>query len=186
MSADVSGSGIAAGTVGIGLGGSGGDGGDGGEVNLTVRNNVITGVMSSTDSLIGPDGAPTSRTGHNSAGVVAQSLGGGGGNGGFNVTAGVAGSGKVAGSVGIGLGGDGAKGGNSESAVNLDMIGNITTSGDYAGGLIAQSVGGGGGNGGFNVTATINGAGVASGGVAVGLGGLLVVVVMRQAWLPRA
>jgi hypothetical protein len=169
VSVAVSGAGVAAGSVGVGLGGSGGAGGDGGEVDLTVRNNVSTGFV--VTGLKDITGAVTDRTGHYSAGVIAQSVGGGGGNGGFNVTAGIAGSGKVAGGVGIGLGGDGAKGGKSAEKVTLDMEGNITTRGDYAGGLIAQSVGGGGGNGGFNVSAAISGAGVASGQVGVGLGG---------------
>jgi len=170
VSAAVAGAGAGgAGSIGVGLGGSGGDGGDGGGVSLTVRNTVSTGKLGS--DLLDPAGLATNRTGHHSVGVLAQSIGGGGGNGGFNVTAGVAGSGGISGGVGIGLGGDGAKGGRSASPVTLDMRGNISTLGDFASGLIAQSIGGGGGNGGFNVSAAISSASTASGQLSVGMGG---------------
>ena len=147
----MAGGGTGAGAIGVGLGGAGGSGADGGTVDLSVDNNVIT-------------------LGSDSAGVIAQSVGGGGGNGGFNVTVAGAGAGTGAGAVGVGLGGSGAGGGDGKR-VTSTMTGDIGTEGANSAGLVVQSVGGGGGNGGFNVTASISGAGTGSGGASVGLGG---------------
>ncbi|WP_353151899.1 autotransporter outer membrane beta-barrel domain-containing protein [Pollutimonas bauzanensis] len=83
------------------------------------------------------------------AGIVAQSIGGGGGTGGS--------------AMGIaGVGGTGS-GGGSGSTVNLHGLGTVKTSGDYGVGVLAQSVGGGGGNGGDALNF--------SAGVSVGIGG---------------
>ena len=81
--------------------------------------------------------------GERSRGIYAQSVGGGGGNGGFAVQ--VAGGYGVSASIAVGgSGGSGGEGG------TVDINGDVTvrTNGDYSEGIFAQSVGGGGGNGG--------------------------------------
>jgi uncharacterized protein YhjY with autotransporter beta-barrel domain len=112
------------------IGGGGGNGGDSG------------GLVS-----IGGDGSSTSPGGnvtvlnegsiatlHNFAtGMFLQSIGGGGGNGG--------GSGGL-----VSIGGDGGGGGDGGNLLG-DNLGAITTDGDFAQGVFAQSVGGSGGNG---------------------------------------
>ena len=118
--------------VAIALGGSGGAGGDGGTVNVR---------GSATGSL--------TSGGAGSHGIQAQSVGGGGGNGGFAV-AGSAGKGA---SVSFALGGSGAAAGKG-GTVDVDTSNQITTGGQQAHGVFAQSVGGGGGSGGFSIAAS--------------------------------
>ena len=72
-----------------------------------------------------------------STGIFAESVGGGGGRGGS--------SGGF-----ITVGGSGSGGGNAKK-VDVNHSGNITTKGNYAKGIYAHSVGGGGGAGGDNV-----------------------------------
>jgi len=102
----------------VGEAGGGGVGGKAGTVNVT------------TDA-----GASIVTSGHFSSGVVAWSLGGGGGAGGDFV--------DVLG----GAGGNGGQGGDA-GAVTVNQAGHIVTSGDFAYGLDAQSISGGGGAGG--------------------------------------
>ena len=85
--------------------------------------------------------------GFQSNGVEAQSLGGGGGDGGFSVAA--SGGSDFAGSVSVGGFGGGAA---SANAVTVESFGTISTAGDSSNGVLAQSLGGGGGNGGFAVS----------------------------------
>ncbi len=151
VTAGVAAAGAGAGSIGVGLGGNGDTGGNGGVVEGQVAGNVTT-------------------VSEGSGGVVFQSIGGGGGNGGFNVTAGVAGAGAGGGAVTVGLGGDGSGGGIGQSVTGR-VTGTVSTGGADSTAVLAQSVGGGGGNGAFNVSASLAGAGVASGAVSVGLGG---------------
>ncbi|WP_170379825.1 hypothetical protein [Ruegeria atlantica] len=151
VSASLAGAGVGSGAVSVGLGGDGGSGAVGGTVNLTTTNSIVT-------------------AGDRSSGVVAQSIGGGGGNGGFNISGTGAGAGVGSGAVSVGLGGTGDGGGDG-GAVTLTSNGTILTQGDSATAFLAQSIGGGGGNGGFNVSAAVQGSGTAGGGVSVGLGG---------------
>lgn len=87
--------------------------------------------------------------GHESVGIQAQSIGGGGGAAGFamsgsvNLAAGEGSNNALAFSVGGGAGS-----GNHGGAVNIHHLGAIDTSGDGSHGIQAQSIGGGGGNGG--------------------------------------
>lgn len=141
-------------------GGQGGQGGSGGRVQA---DNAATGIVA------------TQGTG--SAGIVAQSIGGGGGNGGivqahdaksFNDILGspadLSGlldkaanwleqapqlkfSKAVNLSVGVTTGGNGGAG-NGASAFDVRNDGAISTAGDHAPGILAQSIGGGGGNAG--------------------------------------
>ena len=139
-----------AGNVGIGLGGAGGSGG--------------------TAKLVTANAGSITTHGAQSTGFIAQSVGGGGGTGGFNVTAGIAISGGVAGNVGIGLGGSGGSGGGGGQVI-AGLIGNVVTLGNQSGGIVAQSLGGGGGSGAFNVTGGLSVSGGAAGTVGVGIGG---------------
>jgi len=104
-------------------GGTGGAGGAGGAVSLTQRGTITT-------------------QGDSAYGVLLQSVGGGGGTGGFtyNVNAFLSSS----------LGGAGGSGGDGGTVIYTGdwASGSIETSGSRAAGLLAQSIGGGGGAGG--------------------------------------
>ncbi len=106
--------------VGVALGGSGGIGAVGGTVNVTLDGDVRT-------------------AGAHSHGVLAQSVGGGGGTGGV-----VAGGAMSAAAVNVTLGGSGGIGGRGGDAT-ISGSGDVTTRGLGAIGVLAQSVGGGGG-----------------------------------------
>ncbi len=151
ISASVALAGAASGAASVGLGGDGGAGGDGGTVTGSVGGDVFT-------------------EGDRSTGVTIQSVGGGGGSGGFNISGSIGASGAASGAVSVGLGGAGDAGG-SGGNVTGTAGGTITTEGDQSSGLVVQSVGGGGGNGGFNVSGSIGAGGTFGGGVSVGLGG---------------
>nr|WP_244435113.1 autotransporter outer membrane beta-barrel domain-containing protein [Methylobacterium sp. B34] len=107
------------------IGGGKGKGNVGGAVTVTNRGAITTG-------------------GSDAHGIEAQSIGGGGGNGGT-----VSGSavGKL--TVGLTLGGQGGSGGSGGDVTVTNAAGGlIATSGDGSHGIVAQSVGGGGGMGG--------------------------------------
>ncbi|MFM5954268.1 MAG: hypothetical protein ACKOPE_08195 [Novosphingobium sp.] len=143
--------GTTGGAISIGLGGSGGSGGSSGTVSADLTGSAIT-------------------TGDRSTAVLAQSVGGGGGSGSFNVSGGIAGGGEGAGSMAIGLGGSGAKAGNATD-VALTIIGRAETGGLQSAGIVAQSVGGGGGNGAFNISGAISAAGTGAPQATFGMGG---------------
>ena len=151
VAAGAAGLGSRAGAVDVSVGGSGGSGGAGGTVNVRI-------------------GAAVETKGHDSVGILIQSVGGGGGNGGFAVATGLAGAGTGAGAISVGLGGSGEHGG-AGGEVNATIDGSVHTRGDRSAGVIAQSIGGGGGNGGFTVSGGLSGAGAGAGSVSVGLGG---------------
>jgi hypothetical protein len=151
IAASASTGGEGAANISVGIGGSGGDGGQAGQVDAHVDTNVTT-------------------WGDGSDGVVVQSIGGGGGNSGLSVSAGASAGGVLAGGINIGVGGSGGLGGNGD-IVNADYLGSLITEGDYATGLLAQSVGGGGGNSGGTIVASLNGAGEGAGSIGIGIGG---------------
>lgn len=132
----------------VSVGGSGGNGGTAGSATAVVI-----------------DGSNVTTHGDNSHAVMAQSVGGGGGNGGFAATASVA----VGLSVSLGVGGSGGGGGsaNAASAFVTTPGAVISTAGSDSHGVFAQSVGGGGGNGGFSVAASAQALGF-SGALSVG------------------
>src|SRR6185369_10603742 len=103
-----------------------------------------------------------------SHGIVAQSVGGGGGSGGFAVS----GSGATFGAASLAFGGDGGNAGVGNT-VSVTSTGTIATYGAQSHGIFAESVGGGGGNGGFAVSASgaVYGALSLSFGGAAGNGG---------------
>ncbi len=121
-------------SVGGGIGGSGGHANDG---NLVTVNN--TGNMQTT----GPD----------AAGILAQSIGGGGGNGGASdvESPNSAKSPSTLPGLFMGVGGGGGSGGNG-GVVEVTNTATILTNGDASFGIEAQSIGGGGGNGGISTT----------------------------------
>ncbi len=148
------------GTLGVGLGGFGGDGGNAGNVSSTVT--------TSADNMI-------VTLGDHSSAVVAESIGGGGGNGGTDITGAVNLTGESGAAIGVGLGGFGGGGGNAGD-VSLNVTGDVLTFGNDSNGLLAQSIGGGGGNGGTNVTGSLDisagsGSGSKSVGASIGVGG---------------
>ena len=107
-------------SVAVAIGGSGGAAGVGGEVDVTNQGNIYT-------------------YGYGSQGIFAQSVGGGGG-------AGSGGSAQSSGNiaVGLGIGGNGG-GAGAGGNINVNNTGTISTWGDDATAIFAQSVGGGGG-----------------------------------------
>ena len=101
------------------------------------------------------NGSDIGTLGGNAHGIYAVSRGGGGGSGGFSISG--------AGSDGIGLavsiGGFAGGGGNASSVNVVNTAERISTAGAYSNAIFAQSVGGGGGNGGFSIAAAGGGAG---------------------------
>ncbi|MGB6102735.1 MAG: autotransporter outer membrane beta-barrel domain-containing protein [Pusillimonas sp.] len=160
----------------VALGGAGGAGGSGGNVTISGTSNVSTsgdsaigvigqsiggggGTAGSASGLFSVGGSVNSSqsndagtvsvavgtvdtTGDGAIGILAQSVGGSGGNGGSagGITA---------------VGGSGTSGG-SGGEVTVDVGTSISTQGKYALGVVAQSIGGGGGNGGKSLAISAN------------------------------
>jgi uncharacterized protein YhjY with autotransporter beta-barrel domain len=117
--------------VAIAVGGHGGDGDTGGDVSVNNYNTIIT-------------------RNSDSHGIYAQSIGGGGGDGGSSFTATIgfgAASGGRTFNGNIAVGGEGGEG-NTGGEVSVFNLAGITTLGDKSDGIHAQSIGGGGGDGG--------------------------------------
>ena len=112
------------------LGGKGGSAGGAGNVFVGANGAIVTHGVSSD-------------------GIIAQSIGGGGGDGGFAISAT---GGATYASVGLAFGGNGGHG-NDAGTVTVFSTANITTTNDLSNGIFAQSIGGGGGNGGFSISA---------------------------------
>jgi hypothetical protein len=108
-------------TGSFGVGGNGGSSGSGGNVAVTSTGSMVT-------------------AGDLSYGVHAQSIGGGGGKGGASTATGATFS-----AFSLSLGGEGGSNGNGATvSVDLSDHALITTAGNDAAGILAQSVGGGG------------------------------------------
>jgi hypothetical protein len=122
-------------TLNLGVGGSGGGGGHAGEVYVR-RGEIAAGTITTY--------------GNNAAGLVAQSVGGGGGNARANLMLSKTDDNDRA--INIGVGGSGADAGDGKR-VDVNHVGDITTQGARSIGLLAQSVGGGGGNATYNLSA---------------------------------
>ncbi|WP_428928934.1 hypothetical protein [Marinibacterium sp. SX1] len=108
--------------------------------------------------------AQVSTLGSQAVGLQAQSIAGGGGAGGLTV----AGALSIV-SVSVAHGADGGTAGTA-GEVDLDNSGAITTAGDNADGILAQSVGGAGGTAGITINGSVD-AGPVSGAVNVSVGG---------------
>ncbi|WP_217677245.1 autotransporter outer membrane beta-barrel domain-containing protein [Falsochrobactrum tianjinense] len=128
------------GAASLGVGGFGSGGGNGGNVTSKVR------VTDARDNI--------TTIGNESIAVMAQSVGGSGGTGGLNVGGSVSLTGQSGAAVSLGVGGFGGAGGDAGS-VDLDVIGTVNTFGDRSTGLMAQSLGGGGGVGGIDISGTL-------------------------------
>lgn len=153
----------------VGVGGTGGVGGTAGVVDVTNTGNIQT-------------------LGHRSFGILAQSIGGGGGTGGSVMSGSSAVGSSLSGGIGLGVlagltfdtgvnvgGGGGTS--SSGNTVNITQSGNIVTTGYGSHGVVAQSIGGGGGvgadgsiaaNTGFTGSASVHGG--VSGGFNLALG----------------
>jgi len=168
--------------VQVSVGGSGGNGGHGADVSFRQNDSgslktILTG---HEDTASRPPTAPPPRApvagvdsflGDQADGVFLQSIGGGGGSGGRAISIAAAGSDKASLAVSVGVGGSGGGGGDAGNvSAILETRNAIRTSGRYAQGLTAQSIGGGGGHGG-NVITVAAAIGEASGSVSVGVGG---------------
>ncbi len=128
--------------AGIGVGGSGSGGGNGGAVCVTDKYAGCDGPSDTGSAAPEADFATLATAGDFAHGIVTQSVGGGGGNGGDFV------GGSVASVVSVQIGGASANGG-AGGAVEVNLSAHLVrTSGNSAKGIIAQSIGGGGGNGG--------------------------------------
>ncbi|MEQ1953989.1 hypothetical protein [Mesorhizobium sp. CN2-181] len=123
-------------SLALDLGGSGGDGGNGGDVSIDSGHIQVA------------------TYGDLSVGILAQSLGGGGGFGaaGYNEDSPFSGDRTLS----INLGGSGGSGGNGHS-VYLAVRPTVVTAGDWAHGVVAQSIGGGGGVAGTTMSTIISG-----------------------------
>ena len=142
-------------SVGGGVAGNGGAAGNGGLV--TVRN---TGSIET--------GGPASE------GIFAQSIGGGGGEGGATIAK----NGSADISAVFAVGGRGGSGGTG-GVLNLMNSGSLTTAGDLSFGIFGQSVGGGGGKGGISggepSAFSVASVSIGGGGGANGQGGQLTI-----------
>src|SRR5690606_22395175 len=98
------------------------------------------------------NGGVIDTSGKGAHGILAQSIGGGGGNGGV-VLSGNLNLTMPVGAPLISIGGKGGDGGDA-GAVNVVNSGSIITRGDGAHGIVAQSIGGGGGNAGVALALT--------------------------------
>lgn len=130
-----------AGTMAMGIlaqsiGGSGGSAGSGGGLAISLGGDADTNPFESNASMVTINASGTiATTGLSAPGVLAQSIGGGGGTGGAS-------QGLVS------IGGSGGKGGSGGEVIGTPKNLTLTTSGDNAHGFVAQSIGGGGGNAG--------------------------------------
>jgi uncharacterized protein YhjY with autotransporter beta-barrel domain len=138
--------------IGISLGGRGGGGGSADEVTVASKGTIVT-------------------FGDAAHGIFAQSVGGGGGSGGASgSTVSDAGTNTaIAVNVTVGVGGSGGVGGNG-GQIRLENQGLIDTSGRAAFGILAQSIGGGGGIGGAHLTGPSGGSNTTV-NLSVGVGG---------------
>ncbi len=119
----------------VSIGGGGGDGNVAGAVTVSNSARITT-------------------LGKEALGIEAQSVGGGGGNGGLSFAGTFAGADAKSLSVAIG---GGAGSGNAGGGVNVDNAGVIDTTGESAHGILAQSIGGGGGIGGMSISSNRTG-----------------------------
>ena len=119
--------------VGAGFAGKGGSAGSGGKLTVTNEGSIHT-------------------AGADSDGILAQSIGGGGGDGGISNPAPSNNQLPAASAISaaIGVGGQGGSSGNG-GEIDVTDAGSIATTGDLANGIHAQSIGAGGGAGGLTL-----------------------------------
>ncbi len=142
----VTGTVISGGTVGVSVGGSGGQGGNSATATVTSSGDITT-------------------SGAYASAITAQSIAGGGGSAKGTVTA----SGLSLGNVSATIGGDGGSGGTA-AMVTVDSSALLKTGTHHGFGILAQSQGGAGGDGGFAAEGSFT-AGEVSGELGVTIGG---------------
>ncbi len=128
----VTGDAMATANASISVGGSGGAGGNGGEVTVTAEGRIATEEEASP-------------------GIVAHSIGSGGGNAYSTISA----SGVTNATFGLGIGGSGGASGDGGPVTVTASGREIKTAGSNAPGITAMSIGAGGGDGGISVTGDI-------------------------------
>ena len=128
--------------VSVSVGGAGGTGQNGGVV-------VVGGSYNGSSVVSDPLTGAIYTSGSESIGILAQSIGGGGGDGGFSI-AGTISTGTSTGNkqLSVSVGGSGGVAGDG-TFVSVNSNATITTINDESDGILAQSVGGGGGDGGM-------------------------------------
>lgn len=149
------GEGAISGSVSVAIGGKGGGGGDGGSVSLGSKGKILT----KSDFALGVHGL---------------SVGGGGGHGGSSTSLSAALSTGMSAAVSVGIGGKGGDGGHGGKVeVTLaDDHAQISTEGEHASAVVAQSIGGGGGTGGSSLSLAASlGAEKNGNAISVGIGG---------------
>ena len=146
----------------VAVGGSGAGGGDGGDINLTFTGAIFTGRAGlRADDITTPF----------SSGILAQSIGGGGGTGGFSAALGASISADSSFTGNVAIGGNGGGGGDGGSVTATPLrFSSIETKGRFSAGIQLQSIGGGGGDGGSSASLSLTGSPGSSwnGGVAIG------------------
>ncbi|MDQ0504524.1 autotransporter outer membrane beta-barrel domain-containing protein [Xanthobacter agilis] len=167
---------VAGAATSISHGGSGGSGGSGGAVATncdtytghTSANNACASLTFADPTIGGPFPSSTIATlGSSSPGILAQSIGGGGGNGGYAVSLSASAFGEFSVSLGGSDGGSGGTGGSAGSIYAATNGVQILTYGDDSAGIMGQSIGGGGGAAGAAITGSLSSGGT----VALALGG---------------
>jgi len=159
------------------IGGGGGTGGSAQNSSVGVFNYVVGGSggnggnagTAGTNQVTIYNGGIVRTEGNHAKGVMGQSVGGGGGDGGSAVAL----SANAELNINVSVGGNGGKGGSAGDVLAVNT-GEILTSGSDAWGLLGQSVGDGGGNGGMSKADAYTLSvveGVPSISVDVGLGG---------------
>ena len=144
------------------MGGDGGSGGNGAQVTVSSNGEQIL------------------TAGNSSAGILAQSVGGGGGTGGGSIAVSIGVEAAVVAPMSLSFGGKGGSGG-SAGDVTVTSSSSIYTgaadtdtgyfkSGNDSQGILAQSVGGGGGNAGFSILGRAD-IGAILGGTSISIGG---------------
>lgn len=155
----------------LAVGGTGGAGGDGGSVAVN-----LSSAISTLGNPITLNGNQMASSGDWSHGILAQSIGGGGGKGGTAMATGAGDPAEINTALNETVGGTGGGGGNG-GAVTINVgntsgasgNGSISTVGYGASGIVAQSIGGGGG---FGADGSDTGGGIlAVGGGSGGIGG---------------
>jgi hypothetical protein len=144
-------------TISTAVGGSGGVGGNGDYVAVGLTDNSFV--------YTGGDGA---------AGILAQSIGGGGGDGGgaSSLSDSIGDVDTISLDISTSIGGEGGTGGDSDVAIiGLDEDTAVETFGDHANGVVAQTISGGGGNGGVGSASSNKIGGGFNASVTIGLGG---------------
>lgn len=158
----------------------GGGGGNAGSVDVINTGSIYTGFAcyggidfntgncKANYSILDPNAPVTQNTNGGAFGILAQSIGGAGGNGGSAINGSVGGNTSLIITI-SGKGGDAADSSGTDTVtVRSDTDISITTKQDQSSGILAQSIGGSGGNGGLAIAGS---AGLEGASISFALGG---------------